>query len=242
MTRSGCPAPLGLASRAEFETRPRTLLSRASRLKPAVWRVEGPPGPVLVKDVSGLPPLFRMLGRRLLHRERRILERLGGLDGVPAVLGGWDADAFLTSWVEGEPLDRERFCAAGPRKLTDQLLSLLEKVHARGVYHLDIRQRRNLLLDARGRVRLVDFGAAFGFGPLRRLFFGPVLGWVDRLAVLKHLARYAPGELTPLEARSVLRAQRLRRLWVVSPHRPRGEAEGARSRLAQDAARNREDP
>jgi len=242
MTPSGGPAPQGLDSRAGFETRPRTLLSRASRLKPAVWRVEGPSGPVLVKDVAGLPPLFRILGRMLLHRERRILERLEGLDGVPAVLGEWDADAFLTSWVAGEPLDRERFCAAGPRKLTDQLLSLLEEVHARGVYHLDIRQRRNLLLDSHGRVRLVDFGAAFGFGPLRRRLFGALLGWVDRLSVLKHLARYAPAELTPAEARSVLRAQRLRRLWVVSPHRPRGEVEGARARLARDAAQKGENP
>ncbi len=241
MTRSGGPAPKGLDSRAAFETRQRTLLSRGSRLKPAVWRVEGEQGPVLVKDVSGLRPVFRVLGRMLLHRERRVLERLAGIDEVPAVLGEWDADAFLTTWVEGEPLDREGFHKAGPRRLTDQLLSLLEKIHARGVYHLDIRQRRNVLLDPCGRVRLVDFGAAFGFGPLRRLLFGALLGWVDRLSVLKHLARYAPGELTTAEARSVLRAQRLRRLWVVSPHRPRGEVEGARSRLAQEAARERKD-
>ena len=108
-------------------------------------------------------------------------------------------------------------------------------MHERGVYHLDLRQRQNLLVDEEGTLDVVDFGAALApRGPLRWLF-GPVLGSVDRQAALKYLARFAPSELTVEEARRFLRGLVWRKLWIVSPYYDRGEAAAVRRRLADDS-------
>ena len=47
---------------------PREPLGEPSWLKPAVWRVAGPDGPLVVKDICGLPRLTRWFGRYLLRR------------------------------------------------------------------------------------------------------------------------------------------------------------------------------
>lgn len=220
-------------TRAQFEAGPRTLLSRGSRLKPAVWRLESAPGgPVVVKDAAGAPWWSRWLARALLARERRVLENLRGLEQVPELLGSIDAEAFVCRWLAGAPLQREAFQRA-PRRVADELLLLVERFHARAVYHLDLRQRQNVLLDARGTVAVVDFGAAWRLGPLTRPWLGPCLAAIDRQAALKYLARYAPEQLSAAEARAVLRAERWRRFWPFTPHRSRGAAEGARERLRQ---------
>ena len=217
-------------SRKGFEESPRDLLSRDSRLKPRVYRALGPSGPCIVKDVAGLGFLGRCLGRWLLAREARALEKLDGVDGIPQILHQLDRDALAMSMLPGRPLCKEGFLRQ-PRGITDRLLLLADAIHERGVFHMDLRQRQNILLDDQGGVGLVDFGAAFSPGPLGRWVFSRPLSWVDRQGVTKFLARWAPSELTPEEARGVLRAQRLRRLWIFTPHIPDGEEEGAREKL-----------
>ena len=75
-------------TRAELDAAPRELLSRGSRVKPAVFRVELPSGSsVVVKDVRDIPTLTRGLARFLMRRELRILRRLEGVEGVPQLHG-----------------------------------------------------------------------------------------------------------------------------------------------------------
>jgi len=194
--------------------------------------VERSDGPVAVFDCVELPAAGRFLARWLLRRERRALERLRGLPGVPQVEAVVDRDAFAVSWLEGRPLDRETF-QGDPHGLAGQLRRILEQLHQRRVFHLDLRQRQNLLVDGAGQLSVVDFGASLALGPVTGLLLGRLLGWVDRQAALKYLARYAPEELSPEEARAVLRGLRWRRLWIFSPYRERGERAGARRRLGE---------
>ncbi|TAH35816.1 MAG: hypothetical protein EYC70_12385 [Planctomycetota bacterium] len=223
-------------SRGQWQALPRALLSRGSRLKPAVWKVETPSGAVIVKDAAGAPTWSRWLARWLLARERRVLERLHGVAGVPELLACLDRGAFACTLLQGRPLEREAF-ARQPRAVVERLLALIERLHDRGVFHLDLRQRQNVLVDETGAVAVVDFGAAWRLGAGTRWLLGGPLGWVDRQAALKYLARYAPEELSPEEARAVLRAERWRRLWPFTPHRSRGESEAARKRLREISGR-----
>lgn len=220
---------LAVLGRADLERMPRTQLGKPSGLKPAVWRVETPEGPVVVKDTRHAGRATRWLARWLLGRERRILERLESLDGVPHLVATVDADAIVLSLVPGTPLDEARFREA-PRELVEQLLELTEKLHALGVFHLDLHQRKNLLIDERGRLHLVDFGAAVAPGRLTRLVLGRVLRQADRQAAYKYLARFTPEELSEAEARAVVRQRRLRKLWPFTPH-SRRESSRARARL-----------
>lgn len=213
-----------------------TLLSRGSRFKPAVLRAEAPDGSgaVIIKDCATVPAWSRPIARWLMRREARMLGCLKGLDGFPQLRARIDADSYAVSELAGEPLDREHVEAA-PRSIATQLRNRVAAMHERGVYHLDLRQRQNLLVDEEGTLDVVDFGAALApRGPLRWLF-GPVLGSVDRQAALKYLARFAPSELTVEEARRFLRGLFWRKLWIVSPYYDRGEAAAVRRRLADDS-------
>lgn len=219
--------------RAALDAAPRTLLSRGSRLKPAVHRVETAQGPCIVKDVRGLPGPTRGLARWLMNRERRVLQRLEGVDGVPQIVAEVDRDAFAVGVLPGRPLEGGDF-DEDPRGLADCLQRRIRAIHARGVYHLDLRQRQNILVAGPADARLVDFGAAWRVGPVGRWLLAPVFRWVDEQAVLKFLARHAPEAMTPAEARALLRSLRWRRLWVFSPHTDRGERAAARKRAGED--------
>ena len=220
------PEPL---TREEFERLPRTPLGKRSALKPAVWRVETPGGPVVVKDAGQNGIATRWLARWLLSRERSILERLGAVEGVPHLISTIRKDAIVLSLVPGRTLDAGMF-RERPRAIFEQLLELTRRLHEVGVFHLDLHQRRNLLLDDDGRLHLVDFGAAVAPGPLARALFGRALRHADQQAAYKYMARFAPEGLTDEEARLVLRHRRIRRLWPFSPH-SRREGRAARGRL-----------
>ncbi len=220
--------PAGL-TRADLERLPRQLLSRHSAIKPSVWRVDASGGPVIVKDVRGQSLPLRWLARWLLSRERRVLEHLAGMQRVPQVLGKVDRDAIALSLLPGHPLDAQTF-QSSPRELVGQLRDLIEELHARGVFHLDLHQRKNLLVDDSGKLQLLDFGAAVVPGPLVRALAGRLLRWIDRQSILKFLARFAPEMLTREEALAVLRYGAVRRLWPFTTHRRKGE-QAARQRL-----------
>lgn len=216
-------------TRAELAGAQEELWSRGSAVKPAVRLLRTSRGEVVVKDLHGLRPPGRWLAAWLLSRERRVLERLAGVPGVPPVLGVLEDGGLVLGRMAGRPLDREAF-ARRPRELAGALRELVAAMHDRGVYHLDLHQRRNLLVDPAGRLSVVDFGAALAPGPLGRRLWGPLLARVDRAGVLKYLARYAPEELTPAEARAFLRWRRWRRWWPFTRHPDRGEEAAARRR------------
>ncbi|MBT4029255.1 MAG: hypothetical protein HN844_05640 [Planctomycetes bacterium] len=207
-------------TRAAFSSATPELLSRGARFKPAVWRWGGEVT-VVVKDVRDLPFWSRPLARWLLDRERRIMLRLSGLEAFPQVLAELDRDAFVIDLLPGQPLTQEAFLCA-PREITTRFQTQIQQMHARGVFHLDLRQRQNILLDGE-QPYLIDFGAAFSPNWLGRKIWGPLMRWVDRMAPLKYLARWAPQELSADEIRLVRRTQRLRKFWLLSPNNPDGE-------------------
>jgi predicted Ser/Thr protein kinase len=167
-----------------------------------------------------------------MGREQRILRALAGVEGVPQLLDPIDRDAFAVAVLPGEPLTREAF-EAHPSALAEGLRRILRAMHARGVYHLDLRQRQNILVEGE-TVSIVDFGAAWMPSWASRWLLAGIFRWVDRQAVLKYVARHAPQDLSRDEARSVLRFLRLRRWWIFSPHNDAGEWQAAQDKLRED--------
>jgi serine/threonine protein kinase len=87
---------------------------------------------------------------------------LRGCKGVPSLL--WSGMAIgervLALDVAGVPLSQLRFCLS-PAELHNyagQLVRVLQRIHARGVLHCDIKPH-NLIL-RNGEVHIVDFGSA----------------------------------------------------------------------------------
>jgi hypothetical protein len=210
-TRDGVRLP----TRGELEQLPATVIHAGSATKSSVRVVATGGQRLLVKDVRPLHPLLRTIyGRRVLRREERALAALEGTAGVPRLLGRVDVDAIAMEYLDAEPLRRD----LGRERLEAALAKLGERVdalHERGVVHLDLRQRRNVLVGPAGEVFLVDFQSALVLG--RGGMGGVLLRWLarfDRGGVLKFKARYAPQLLTAAELRVARRQRWLGRLWI----------------------------
>jgi len=166
-----------------------------------------------VKDFGSRSWWVRNLfGRWLLRRELRALQKLAGVDGVPAQAFRVDAFAIAARFVPGVTLDR------APREQMNEafflaLESLFRQVHERGLVHLDSRGSSNLLATPQGTPAVIDFQAALRTAllppPLRR-----VLEAVDMGGVYKNWLRHAPASLDAERRAFYERSTRLRRLWV----------------------------
>jgi serine/threonine-protein kinase len=106
---------------------------------------------------------------RTLVREARLLRRIAGAR-VPALFGLWRFGAGLglaVEWICGnEALDAAQLLQGVPQRDETGLLSLCIEIasafadlHERGVMHGDV-QAGNILVQASGSVRLIDFGLA----------------------------------------------------------------------------------
>lgn len=178
-------------SRRDLASRTRQVLSRGGRGNPDVLLVESDRGPVVVKDFGGRGYwVRRWWGPWLLRREALAFERLDGLEAVPRLLGRLDAAALVFEYRPGTLLSRS-LAGRLPADFLPRLQRAITDMHLRGVVHLDLRHRSNILADREGRPVLIDFGSALRFDP--STWWGragvALLGRVDRGALQKWRVR-----------------------------------------------------
>ena len=182
--------------------------------KPDLSRVEVRDQTLMVKDVRRKSFFSRWtLGLWLIHKEWKIYFRLAGIKGIPKAVGRIDRFAFAMEFVPGRPIERGE---ALPPSFFSNLEHLLRDVHSRGVVHLDLRHKGNILLSEEGEIYVIDFNSSFSFrekGLFRRFLF-PILRWVDYGGLLKLKQRVSPSLMTPEELSFLRRFNRLRRLWI----------------------------
>jgi len=178
---------------------------------------EGAATGMILKDFSGKSRLIRWFGGRQLRHERRALRRLAGIEGIPAVLGELPPCGLLLQPMPGSPITRwRRRPAAEIAPMLDRLEALVSRIHERGIAHLDLRKRDNILVGDDGRPGIIDFNASVLFHPgslASRVIF-PWLRRLDRAALLKWRSFLMPDQMTPSQKRRHRRMSRLRRLWI----------------------------
>ncbi len=162
---------------------------------------------------------WRAIAGLLAARERRALERLEGVAGVPRLVAQ-SPGGHIRSWLPGQPLH-----AAGiqPPAFFDDLAALAARLHAAGVAHCDLAKEPNILVGPDGRPALCDFQLAVlrGSGVLGRVAWG-VLCREDRRHLLKHKRTYAPHALLPSERLALARMSVPARLWRATVKRVYG--------------------
>lgn len=182
--------------------------------KPDLNRVKVGERILMVKDVHPRSFFFRWaLGLWLIHKEWKIYSRLAGVQGIPKAVERIDRFAFAMEFVPGKPIQRGE--ALSPSFFSD-LERVLEEVHSRGVVHLDLRHKGNILVSERGEPYLIDFNSSFSFkekGFLRHFLF-PILRWVDYGGMLKLKERVAPSLMSPEELSFLKRFNLLRKFWI----------------------------
>lgn len=181
-------------TRAGLAEATRQLLNRGNRRNPDVLLVEHAGERLVVKDFAPRGALVRAtLGRFVAAREARAYRALEGHPSVPRFRGWIDPLAFAVEYRPGARLSRAR-AASLPADFLAKLEAALDAMHARGVVHLDLRHRSNLLVAADGSPVLIDFGSAVCFGPrgLGARVLLPLLARVDRGALAKWRAKLGP--------------------------------------------------
>ena len=192
------------------------VLKAGGRSKADVLVVDVGDGPVVVKDFAAKPWWVRLLGRLQIGRECRAYRSLAGMDGVPAFVGRVDAHALAVERVEGEMLAFAESRFREGERHVERLRALVERMHAAGVYHQDLRGRENVLLRSGGEPVLLDLAGAVCLRPggWAQRVLGPVLAMSDVSALLKWKALLTPGRLTPEEEAFLRRFRFWRSLWI----------------------------
>jgi len=215
-------------TREEFESRAGGNLSPSRWYKPEVRPVTIRGVPCLVKDFRRRPLSWRLTaGRFVIAREATIYRALADVPGVPRFLGQFDDDSLIVARIDGRDLStfRKKEISAA---FIDRLATLVDSLHARGVVHWDLRQRKNVLVGRDGTPWLIDFASGVRFPRGSCL-----LRWArvsDLSGVAKLREKYAPETLTDGD-RGLLSLDRVR------PFRSARKARRTRERAERKAAR-----
>ena len=200
--------------REDFENR-MVCISRGSPFgKPDLNRVEIGSRALMVKDVAKKRFLFRWtLGVWLIQKEWGIYCRLRGIQGIPKPIERIDRFAFVMEFVHGRSINRGEPL---PPSFFSGLGQILREIHRRGVVHLDLRHKGNILVSEDGAPVLIDFNSSFYLGErgLLHRFLFPILRWVDQGGFLKLKQRASPELMTPEELSFLKRFNRIRKLWI----------------------------
>ncbi len=200
-------------TRATLGSAATTLLRDGRWANAQVFRVEAGGRTWVVKDFARRGFWVRhTIGRFLLRRELRALQRLAGIDGVPQQAFRIDRDAIAAEFIPGVTLGQVAGSEMRAAFFVD-LERLLEAVHARGIVHLDTRGTGNMLRRPDGRPALIDFQASLN----TRWMPAAWRRWLDDLdmtGVYKKWLQHDPDSMGPARRELYERMTRRRRLWI----------------------------
>lgn len=167
--------PFASLTRDQFPTCLRAHLRPGGGSRPALLLLEREGAQVVVKDYLESGWLMRaLIGPWLVRREEYIYRLLQGSPGVPRLIGRVDRYALAVEHIGGDNCGHYQRGEL-PDEFFSRLRTAVEAMHARGVVHCDIRNRRNIVVGADGQPYIVDLASAFtprGFlGPARRFLF-----------------------------------------------------------------------
>jgi hypothetical protein len=183
---------------------------------------------MVIKDFGGKVWWVRMIGRVQIRREWQAYRWLGRIAGIPELIGRIDPYALAIRRVEGQPLGLSpgRFRREGRQSFL-RLQAVVERLHATGLVHWDLRARENVIIGPDGEIHVVDLAAAFWLRPgglAHRLLFGLLTG-PDRSALLKWKEKLDAGSFTEEERAFLRRHRMLRDLWIFNRRHRRNRRE-----------------
>jgi tRNA A-37 threonylcarbamoyl transferase component Bud32 len=154
-----------LLSRNEIEAHVHQVLEPGTGRDPVVSLACLGGQKVVIKDFASRGFWVRnLIGRWMIAREAKAYRALAGHPAVPRFYGCVDALALALEYRPGRRMSRSTYATLPPGFL-GELEEAIREMHVRGVAHLDLRHRTNIMADAKGHPVLIDFGAAVCLRP-----------------------------------------------------------------------------
>jgi predicted Ser/Thr protein kinase len=169
----------------------------------------------IVKDFSKKGFFERnFIGRVFISRECRAYGALAGMEGLPSQFKRLSPFTLAVEYFEGRHLGNFEIGEIGPGIIL-KFEAVVEDLHERGWVHLDLQRRSNILV-VDGKVVVVDLASAIHAGslPLAGRCLTRLLGFADRLSLIKIKSIYAPELITARERKWLkLRNLMMPRKW-----------------------------
>ena len=183
-------------------------------LKPDILIVEESEQFLVAKDFRNKTWIARYIwGPLNICYEKFLLNKLAGVAKIPQVIALEEYNCLLISRIEGDEIKKCHHLLA--IDFFDQLLKIADDLHARGVLHLDLGHKSNIMVDQDGNPAIIDFNVSLYLPP--NSFFRPLirlLSKIDRYSILRLKVKFRPQDATPAEKKGVERFLRLRKLWI----------------------------
>lgn len=197
-----------------LEKTPKQLVKKGASTKPDLYIIEIDGKNYIIKDIHKKNIFYRLtIGPWLVKKEWNVYLRLSGIKGIPKVFNRIDRFAFLMEYIHGREIRRNDNLSS---TFFNALEKIISEIHSKGVVHLDLRHKGNILVNENGEPFLIDFNSSLLFkknGLLRRLLF-PILMKVDYGGFLKLKQRVCPFNMSPEEVSFLKRINRFRKFWI----------------------------
>lgn len=189
-----------------------------SILTPAIKLINYKDKKVIWKDYSNRPCWVKKgWGEILINNEFCILQKLKGIKGIPHPIAK-TSDGFMVEYIRSKFLNKFQEGEI-PYEIIQKLETLISQIHNRYVVHLDLAQRKNILITDDYTPYIIDFANALYLRPnvlfSQKLF--DYLCLIDKGSLLKFKNRYFPDKMTPDDKRFLKRFWAIRKWWFLNP-------------------------
>lgn len=190
------------------------IIATRKSMKPDILIAERGGQFIVAKDFRNKKWLARTLwGPLNIMYEKFILQKLAGLDGIPEFIGLEDYNCLLISYIDGDIIKKSSHNLAPG--YFDNLFNIVKKIHARGILHLDLGHKSNIMVKQNGDPAIIDFNTSIYlpsnsfFSPLLRL-----LAKIDTISIMRLKVKFCPQETTLSERQQVKNFLLIRKLWI----------------------------
>ncbi len=168
----------------------------------------------VVKDFLPCPPFIRKTwGRFMVKREFKALQKLEGIVGIPKQPFLLDIYAVCYRFIPGKTLKE-----TAPEMIGDnfffQFEDIVRKMHQRNMVHLDVRNRKNILVTDEGLPALLDFQSSLNLENTPQ-FLHKIMKDIDISGVYKNWSKKQPASLDSTRRAHLASLNKKRFLWFL---------------------------
>lgn len=157
--------------------------------------------------------LFRPFAMLMSSHEYKIYNMVADLEGVPALGPRHGLRGYYHEFVEGKTLHELPRGSGLPDDFFDRLRILIDQIHTRRIFYLDLNKQGNIILGEDGRPYLIDYQICMRFRA-RRGWYGRRMDRIfkrliqeDIYHLYKHKKRFQPDRITPEELKLATRSE-----------------------------------